>query len=302
MLHDHVTEYLTAYCHGELGPDDSCRVAHHLRVCAKCRVQYDEARFTVTCAEHLVKVPAPENLWNSIEAALDDPQRVARAAAPEPRWRAWLDLVPSWPVLGAACATLLIGVLIGASVLAPSGQAPPRTARNSGVSSAVRTASLMPVDLGNYLAPIQATPRAESYDVVTSAPPNFQACEKKTLLKLGLAHVLERVSPLEGFELHNTRFQDYEGRGVVQLVYTGAGEAFSVFVGPRDVEFKFGQEYSYETAVGGIPTQKVDCPYQKSYAFAGGQRKYVIISKSLNDERALQVMQFFLNADYMAAQ
>ncbi len=301
-MHEHVTNYLTAYCHGELGPEESCKVAHHLRQCPQCRVEYDEMRFAVHCAEHLVKVEAPEGLWKQIDAALDDPRQVAKARSERRNWWAWLewfDMAPSWATLAAACATLVFGIWLGARVMRPV-----TTRTGSSQASRVQQASVLPVvfDLGAYLAPIQAAPRAESYDVVTSAPPRFQACEKKTLLDLGLAHVLERISPLDGFELHQTRFQDYEGQRVVQLVYSGAGEAFSVFVGPSPVQFRFGQEYSYETVVGGIPTRKVDCPYQKSYAFAGGQRKFVIISKSLDEERALQVMQFFLNAELISAQ
>lgn len=300
MVQEHVTDFLTAYCHGELGPEESCRVAHHLRVCAPCRVAYDEIRFAVHCGEHLTKVEAPKELWHRMEAALDDPERVARASALRaPRWWTWLDFSPSWPTVAAACATLVLGIVLGMRMMRPA--TPSAVAREA---NRVEHAGVVPVyfDLGNYLAPIQAAPRTESYDAVVSAPPQFQACQKKTLLALGLTHVLERISPLHGFELHNTRIQNYQQHEVVQLVYSGAGEAFSVFVGPRDVEFKFGQEYSYETMVGGIKTRKVDCPYQKSYAFAGSQRKFVIISKSLDEKRALEVMQFFLNAELIAAQ
>lgn len=298
-MQDHVTSYLTAYCHGELGPEESCKVAHHLRQCPACRVEYDEMRFAVHCGEHLVKVEAPEGLWKQIDAALDDPCQLAQARVERRNWWAWLDLAPSWVTLAGACAMLVFGIWLGARVMRP---VTTLTAANQAANA--QPASMMPVifDLGAYLAPIQAAPRAESYEVVTSAPPRFQACEKKTLLDLGLSHVLEHISPLEGFELHQTRFQDYEGQRVVQLVYSGAGEAFSVFVGPRQVQFRFGQEYSYATVVGGIPARKVDCPYQKSYAFEGGHRKFVIISKSLDEKRALEVMQFFLNAELLSAQ
>lgn len=299
MLREHMTDYLAAYCHGELGQDDSCRVAHHLRVCPECRAAYDQTRFTVLCGEHLVKTAAPEGLWNQIEAALDHPQQLAFAR--EPRWRAWRDFAPSWPMVAAACAALLIGVWFGVRYVNPPRARDLNVARES---APVQQAGILPVrvDLSSYLGPIQAAPRAESYDAVTSAPPKFQACEKKTLLALGLSHVLERHAAIEGFELNNTRIQNYQDRRVVQLVYSGAGEAFSVFVGPRDVEFRFGQEHSYDTVVGGIKTRKVDCPYQKSYAFAGNDRKYVIISKSLDEARALKVMQFFLTGEIMAAQ
>ena len=295
MLHEHVTEFLTAYCHGELGADESCRVAHHLRVCAQCRVEYDEIRFAVHCGEHLTKVEAPEGLWNQVEAALDDPERMAHASALRaPRWWKWFDFSPSWPTVAAACVTLVLGIFLGIRLTRPE-----EPARRAGETNRVASAGLVPVyfDLESYLTPIQAAPRTESYDAVVSAPPRFQACQKKTLLALGLTHVLEHVSPLEGFELSHSRIQNYQEHEVVQLVYSGAGEAFSVFVGPRDVEFRFGQEYSYETMVGGIKTRKVDCPYQKSYGFAGTQRKYVIVSKSLDQERALKVIQFFLNSD-----
>jgi hypothetical protein len=294
MAHDHVTELLTAYCHGELGAEESCRVARHLRVCASCRVEFDEARFAVHCGEHLTRVEAPAGLWQQIEAALDDPRQAARVSGwRESRWWSWLESSPWWSTVAAACATLVLGIFLGMRWMRP-----PQPLAPSPDSSRFAHAGDTPVymDLAAYLGPIQAAPRAESYDAVVSAPPQFQACQKTTLLSLGLTHVLE-LSPLEGFTLASTRIQNYQDREVVQLVYSGAGEAFSVFVGPRDVEFRFGQESAYDTMVGGIKTRELDCPYQKSYAFSGPQRKYVVVSKSLDQERALSVMQFFLNFD-----
>jgi hypothetical protein len=301
MLPEHVSEFLTAYCHGELGADASHRVAVHLRQCARCRAEYEEMRFAVHAGEHLTPVSAPEGLWDSITAALDDPQQVARAAGErEPGWRGWRELLPTWPVVATACATLLLGVWLGYRFVRPQSLAP-LIAATPGVRTDLvpSHAGLAPVyyDLSSYLGPIQAAGRVESYSVITRALPQFTQCAKKTLLDLGLENVLERTSPLEGFELQSHRLHDYEDRKVVQLVYAGGGEAFSVFVGPSDVEFKFGQEYSYETTVGGIRCRKVDCPYQRSYAFGQNSRKYVIVSKSLDDKRALAVMQYFLNAE-----
>ena len=67
MFSKHVTRDLSAYCHSELGPDESRRVAMHVIACARCRAQLDEIRFGVKLAEQLPTYSAPAEMWPELE-------------------------------------------------------------------------------------------------------------------------------------------------------------------------------------------------------------------------------------------
>ena len=74
MFSNHVTEYLSSYCHGELSDSESRRVAEHLIGCARCRVEFEEVKFGVKLAEQLPIVPAPDAIWSGIESSLTQPR------------------------------------------------------------------------------------------------------------------------------------------------------------------------------------------------------------------------------------
>ena len=65
---------------------------------------------------------------------------------------------------------------------------------------------------------------------------------------------------------------------------------------PRTVKFTFGDEYLIDATVGGIRCRKVDCPYQRTYEFKGANR-FVLVSKSLDEERSAAIMRYFLKAE-----
>lgn len=71
MFIKHVAKQLSAYCHGELGAEESRRVAQHLLVCERCRKEYDEIKLGVHLAERIPQVSAPADMWGEIEALLD---------------------------------------------------------------------------------------------------------------------------------------------------------------------------------------------------------------------------------------
>jgi hypothetical protein len=288
----HVKHLLSAYCHGQLSPDESCWVARHVRECARCRIEYERIRLGVDLAENIGTVAAPESLWSEIEAALDDP---AKLPAAEPRasvWD-WRGLRPAWPTVAAAMATLVLGLWMGQAML-PRPRGP-----FIGEPDQVRILRPQPqpmmVNLASYVDPVQAAPRTESIRAITSAPPEFQPCETERLAGLGLSRVLEE-RPLPGFELLEQRIHDYRGLPVTQFVYSSEGQAFSVFVAPRQVRFSFGDEYLKDATVGGIRCRQVDCPYQRTYEFEGANR-FVLVSKALDEQRSAQVMRYFLRAE-----
>jgi anti-sigma factor RsiW len=73
----HIGEHLSAYCHGQLPPEEARRVAAHLEGCAGCRREYQEIRRGAELAAHLSVVAAPETVWRGIEARLDEAERPA---------------------------------------------------------------------------------------------------------------------------------------------------------------------------------------------------------------------------------
>lgn len=104
MLGQHINKQLSAYCHGELSPEESRRVVEHLRDCERCRKEYEEIKLGVFLAQQLTHVPAPDSLWDEIEAALNG-QRVPASR----RWKfSRLAFLFEWPRLVTVMATLLV--------------------------------------------------------------------------------------------------------------------------------------------------------------------------------------------------
>jgi len=71
MFAKHVSNLTSAYCHDELSPAESRRVAEHLIGCPRCRSEYEEVKFGAMLAAQLPLIEAPDSLWRGIEIALD---------------------------------------------------------------------------------------------------------------------------------------------------------------------------------------------------------------------------------------
>ena len=82
MFAKHVSSFTSAYCHDELSPKQSRRVAEHLISCRHCRGEFEEIRFGARLAAQLPLIDAPDSLWRGIEIALD---RDGRPALARPR-------------------------------------------------------------------------------------------------------------------------------------------------------------------------------------------------------------------------
>ena len=70
MFGKHVSSQLSAYCHDELSPEETRRIAEHLIGCNRCRVDFEEVKYGITLARQLPTIGAPQSLWPEIEAAL----------------------------------------------------------------------------------------------------------------------------------------------------------------------------------------------------------------------------------------
>src|SRR6267154_2582748 len=71
MFGKHVSNLTLAYCHDELSPAQSRRVAEHLISCRSCRGDFEEVKFGARLAAQLPLIMAPDSIWRGIEIALD---------------------------------------------------------------------------------------------------------------------------------------------------------------------------------------------------------------------------------------
>lgn len=111
MFSKHVSEELSAYCHGEVRPKDSKRIAEHLIGCQTCRAEYEEVKLGVRFAERLPQLEAPDSIWAALELQLD-----------KQNGRPQLTIVKGrnsgafirWPRLAAIAAGLILALGLGA--------------------------------------------------------------------------------------------------------------------------------------------------------------------------------------------
>jgi FecR protein/Putative zinc-finger len=109
MFSNHVTNDLSAYCHGELSNERYREVAEHIISCVKCRLKFEEIKLGVKLAEQLPHLSAPENMWSELESLMGRKERATAASLSAPSglrlWRPQVALI--------AASVLMTAVLIG---------------------------------------------------------------------------------------------------------------------------------------------------------------------------------------------
>jgi hypothetical protein len=85
MFTRHVSRQLAAHIDGELAQPRARQVELHLAECTHCRAEREQVRFGMEILERLPPVDAPDAIWLSIEAALQE-QRARKTSAARP-WR-----------------------------------------------------------------------------------------------------------------------------------------------------------------------------------------------------------------------
>jgi putative zinc finger protein/FecR-like protein len=104
MLSKHVTKDISAYCHGELSPEEARQFAEHIIACAKCRSEFEEIKLGIKFAEQLPQLRAPASLWSAIETQLGE-QKPIRTSS-----RAW-QLRGPLRVAAVAAVLVLVAIL-----------------------------------------------------------------------------------------------------------------------------------------------------------------------------------------------
>lgn len=108
MFSKHVSSLSSAYCHDEISPEQSRRVAEHLISCRRCRSEFEEVKFGARLAAHLPLIEPPDSLWSGIEITLDGN---GRTMLPRPRRRIIpLLMQPRFAVASLALVVLVTGL------------------------------------------------------------------------------------------------------------------------------------------------------------------------------------------------
>src|SRR5215211_626536 len=97
MFSRHVTNDISAYCHGELSSEESKQFAEHIISCAKCRAKYEEVKLGIKLAEQLPQLSAPDYLWRDLEPLLGKDTTTASNSVSR-----------SWQLKAAAAVVLLL--------------------------------------------------------------------------------------------------------------------------------------------------------------------------------------------------
>lgn len=97
MFSKHVTALSSAYCHDQLPPQVSRKVAEHLLACPSCHAEFDEVKLGAKFAGQLELVSAPDAIWTTIAERLDPGARRSNS----------LSFLT--PLAIAACVALMVG-------------------------------------------------------------------------------------------------------------------------------------------------------------------------------------------------
>jgi hypothetical protein len=121
MFTRHVSRNLAAHLEAKLSPAQVERVESHLLKCPRCRVEREQIEQGIAQMDHLPLVEAPEAIWSSLEAALEERPRpaslwrwaVAAAAvlvlAGATYWRVTRPVAPLWQITRPDGSTTRIG-------------------------------------------------------------------------------------------------------------------------------------------------------------------------------------------------
>jgi len=100
MFTRHVSRKLAAYVDGQLAQSKAQQTEIHLRKCPDCRAECEQIKWGMAIVEHLPSAEAPEAIWSSIEAALQENR--SRLTPAVPRWRLAFALAAALALASAA--------------------------------------------------------------------------------------------------------------------------------------------------------------------------------------------------------
>jgi anti-sigma factor RsiW len=272
MWHGHIRKHFVGFCNGELEAELVGRVEEHLRVCRRCRKEYEEVSRGVFLAKHLSRPASSTTSWSDVERGIVDghDRTVPKALASHPRASfSWLG--PA--VFAAAFLTLALTASLFYRSRQPSG-----------------------VNLDDYLSSVEKAASGRVGETIVAAPPGFEAAERHAALQAGGVESMAAVPPLAGYSLIQQHMLRVGEEKVVQLDYGNGSEFFSVFVAPREVPFSFGKRKIQPLELNGVQCNQVSCPRTATVLFSAQRFHCVLVTKSNDKDALAAIVRYFLSA------
>ncbi len=132
------------------------------------------------------------------------------------------------------------------------------------------------LDLGPYIAPVQAASLDTSASAIAGAPAHFQT-------------VSVTGREVAGYQIAARREARVGGERVEQLVLTAAGNAVALFISSPKVRLEAGANRWVDGNVEGVACKRLNCPRVRTAQFPCFQQTCVLICKACSD-RALSAL------------
>lgn len=115
MFSRHIQGKLAGYLDGKLSQSEMRRVEQHLAECEMCRIDRDQVRSGMSLMSELPLVPAPDGIWDAIEAA----HQKTSSQYPQKLMTLWdrLKPVPTRPDSATRVAALYCAIVAVAAVI-----------------------------------------------------------------------------------------------------------------------------------------------------------------------------------------
>ena len=272
MWHRPIRKDLVAFCEGELEVRLANHIEEHLRVCRRCRKEYEQVSRGIFLARHLSRPASSTLSWNELERAIaDGHERTGHEVFGSTRWASFSWFGPG--VFAVACLTL---VLIGSFLY--------RFRHHSGVN------------LDPYLSRVESAASGHPGESILAAPSGFHAADEQAALRAAGVERVAAEPPLAGYSLVQQHVLRLDGDEAVQLGYGNGSEFFSVFVAPRDIPFSFGKREIEPVELDGIQCTEVACPRTSTVLFSAERFHCVLVTRSKDKEALAAIVRYFLSA------
>jgi anti-sigma factor RsiW len=263
MFLRHPHRRLSAYLDGELDPQADRDVRSHLEKCPACRRRHDRIAAGARWAEILPSAPAPDQLLGQIERRFWTPE-------PAAGWGRRLSAKRlGWALAATAVVAILLAILEGGRS---------------------KTASL---ELRGYFAEVAQARAARLAPTIAAAPSGFTSVPKAHAFRQAGLELAPPGQPLQGFDLVAHRARPMLGADATELVYSGGGEAFSLFVAPKSMPLRPAAADLAETRVGGSLCHKLEPSCATVVWFSGGRFQCVLVSTFDDPRKISAVIDYF---------
>ena len=133
------------------------------------------------------------------------------------------------------------------------------------------------LDLGSYLAPVQAASLDTSASAIAVAPAHFQT-------------VRGAGGEMAGYRVTTRRETRVGGERVEQVILTAAGNAVALFISSPKVRLEAGANRWVDGSVEGVACKRLNCSRVRTAQFPCFQQTCVLICKACSDRALASLM------------